>query len=139
MDCSNQNTTGAEFQNVVNAYQNKMAAAAAAGNGAADGNGMDEESEERASKEQLKMIRLKSLKQRKEGTSYKPDLEGLGESKRERGSIMQRTSILFVGDLKRGKKGLFSCCLGGSEDKYEVKGADEIAREESEEEEEDAW
>ena len=82
---------------------------------------------------------LKSLKQRKEGTSYKPDLEGLGESKRERGSIMQRTSILFVGDLKRGKKGLFSCCLGGSEDKYEVKGADEIAREESEEEEEDAW
>ena len=117
----------------------KMAAAAAAGNGAADGNGMDEESEERASKEQLKMIRLKSLKQRKEGTSYKPDLEGLGKSKRERGSIMQRTSILFVGDLKSGKKGLFSCCLGGSEEKYEVKGANENAREESEEEEEDAW
>ena len=116
----------------------KMAAAAAAGNGTKEENGVDEESNERASQEQLKMIRLKSLKQRKEGTSYTPELGGLGESKRERESIMQRTSILFVGDVKSGKKGLFSCCFGGSEDKYEVKQDKEEAHEESGGEE-DTW
>jgi len=116
----------------------KMAAAAAAGDGAMEENGVDEESDERASQEQLKMIRLKSLKQRKEGTAYKPELGGLGESRRERESIMQRTSILFVGDQKTGKKGLFSCCFRGSEDKYEVGHDKDEAREESGGEE-DTW
>ena len=43
---------------------------------------------ERASQEQLKMIRLKSLKQRKHQHGYKPDQEGHVESKRERDSIL---------------------------------------------------
>ena len=118
----------------------KMAAAAASAQ-ENDKHEEDEnvvETEERASQEQLKMIRLKSLRQRKE-QGYKPNLDGHTEVKRERDSILQRTSILFVGDQQKGKKGLFSCCFGGSKmSKYEVED-NPHEEEEEEEEEEDGW
>ena len=118
----------------------KMAAAAASAAAGENDNHPeeenDDESEERASQHQLKMIRLKSLRQRKE-QGYKPDLDGHTEVKRERDSILQRTSILLVGDQHTGKKGIFSCCFGGSNmSKYEV---DDGPREEEAEEEEDGW